>query len=130
MPVWFWIVVGVSLIGEVVAVWLVLKSVRAAQGALADLDFGALRELSEQIDQCVDEHMSAAYDGEPNHLADALRTLLPKVREVVHGTGITLDERGIRLLVTNAVAGHKLARRTEVLRALDDVAAPDQATAA
>lgn len=130
MPVWFWIVVGVSLIGEVVAVWLVLKSVRAAQGALGNLDFGAVRELSEAIDECVTEHMSASYDGEPSHLADALRTLLPKVREVVRNTGITLDERGVRLLVTNALAGHKLARRGEVLRALDDVAAPDQATAA
>jgi hypothetical protein len=130
MPVWFWIVVGVSVIGEVVAVWLVLKSVRAAQGMLAGLDFGTLRQLSEAIDQCVTDHMSSSYDGEPAHLADALRTLLPKVREVVRTTGIQLDERGIRLLVTNALAGHKLARRGEVLRALDDVAAPETATAA
>ena len=130
MPVWFWVVVGVSLIGEVVAVWVVLKSVRAAHGALADLDLGKLRELSEAIDQCVTDHMSGSYDGEPSHLAEALRTLLPKVREVVRTTGIELDEHGIRLLVTNAVAGHKLARRGDVLRALDDVAAPERATAA
>jgi hypothetical protein len=130
MPAWFWIVVAVSVVGEVVALWLVLQRVRAGQGVLADLDFGTLREVSEAIDQCVTEHMRSSYGGDPTQLAAALRGLLPKVREVVRVSGVTLDERGMRLLVTNAVAGHRLARRGEVLRALDDIAPPDQASAA
>lgn len=130
MPVWFWVVVAASVVGEVVALWIVLQRVRAGQGVLADLDFGALREVSEAVDQCVTEHMQSSYGGDPAQLPEALRTLLPKVREVVRVSGITLDERGVRLLLTNAVAGHRLARRGEVLRALDDIAAPDQANAA
>ena len=45
-----------------------------------------------------------------------LRSLLPRVREVIRASGVALDERAVRLLLTNAVASHKLARRGEVLR--------------
>jgi len=130
MPSWFWIVLAVSVVGEVLAVWIVLQRVRAKQGGLADLDLGALRELSSGIDQCVTEHMASTFAGDPSQLPEALRTLLPKVREVVSASGIELDERATRLLVTNAVAGHKLGRRSEVLRALDAIPAPEQADAA
>jgi len=46
MPGWFWIVLAVSIVGELLTVWIVLQRVRARQGGLADLDFGAIRELS------------------------------------------------------------------------------------
>lgn len=130
MPGWFWAVLAVSVVGEVLAVWVVLQRVRAGQGGLADLDLGALRELSSGIDPIVSEHMAANFGGDLRQLPDALRSLLPKVRELVRASGVSLDERAVRLLVTNAVAGHRLARRGDVLHALDSIPAPERADAA
>jgi hypothetical protein len=130
MPGWFWIVLAVSIVGELLTVWIVLQRVRAQQGGLADLDFGAIRELSGSIEQCASEHLAANFGGEPAELPDALRTLLPKVREIVRTSGLTLDERAVRLLVTNAVAATRRAPRGEILRALDGIPNPEQATAA
>ena len=130
MPGWFWVVLAFSVVGEVLAVWIVLQRVRARQGGLADLDFGAVRELSNGIDQCVTEHMAANFGGDASQLPEALRTLLPRVRELIRASGVALDERVVRLLLTNAVAGHKIARRGEVMRALEDIPAPERADAA
>lgn len=130
MPGWFWVVLAFSVVGEVLAVWIVLQRVRARQGGLADLDLGALRQLSVAIEQCVTGHMTASYGGDPSQLPGVLEPLLAKVRELVRVSGVVLDERGVRLLVTNAVVGHKLARRGDVTRALDTIPAPGEVRAA
>ncbi len=130
MPGWFWIVLAVSVVGEVLTVWLVLQRVRERQGGFADLDFGALRQLSGAIEQSVTEHLAANWSGDTAALPAALETLLPKVRELVRVSGLALDERAVRLLVTHAIAGHKLARRGDVLRALDGIPRPGGARAA
>jgi hypothetical protein len=130
MPGWFWIVVAVSVVGELVAVWLVLQRVRSLQGGLADLDPGAVRELATSVDPCVTEHMASSYGGDVAMLPEALRTLLPRVRELVRGSGLPIDERALRLLVANTLVVHGIARRAEIERALDGIPAPERADAA
>lgn len=130
MPGWFWIVVVVSVVGELVVVWMVLQRARALQGGLADLDPGAVRELASTVDPCVTEHMTSSYGGDAAMLPEALRTLLPRVRELVRGSGLPIDERAMRVLVTNTLVLHGIARRGDIEHALEAIPAPDRADAA
>ena len=130
MPGWVWIIIAVSVIGEVVAVSVVLRRVRSQQGALAGLDFAAVRELSTQVEEQTLEHMRANWSGDPQQLSGALATLLPRVRDVVRRSGLPLDERGVRLVLTNVLSAHRIARRGDVLKALDGIASPEAQSAA
>ena len=130
MPGWVWIIIAASVVGEIVAVSVVLQRVLARQGGLAGFDLATVRELSSQLEEQVVEHMRAQWSGAPDQLPEALRSLLPKVRDTVERSGLALDERAVRLVVANVLSARRLARRGDALKALDGIPTPGALSAA
>ncbi len=117
MPDWIWIAIAATVIIDVVVITLVLRQKLGNSG----VDFARLAQLTKLIHEAVGEHMRANYSGNVSQLPSALEGLMPVVESVIHHGGHKLDDDTLRLLVVTSVTSHRLAPRTDVQRAMEQV---------
>ena len=94
-----------------------------------DVSFRDLRQFSSAFNRRMVEYMKANYGGDPAQLEEVLRGILPIAREMAQSQSQHIDEDLLRNLIVTAIAGNRLARRSDLESALDSVLSTERLAA-
>jgi hypothetical protein len=122
MPPWLWPLILLLILSDVfVILFLLNRRARLALGGSGGdprLDIARLRRLGEKAQERIVRHMESSYSGNVEDLPRALEGALAIARQIAQEELITLDDHGLRVMVTASVCGRHLAPRDAVVRAL------------
>jgi len=131
MPHWIWpTMIALVVIDTVVAFVIVRRRFSASVVHDGSVDSARVHQVGKMVNDRLVAHMQSSWNGANAELPEALRRSVEITRGVAGDSGITLDEAGLRLVVTSIVVVHKLASRRAVARAFKSLDAETKHAAA
>jgi len=117
MPQIFWIALALFVVTDIVVIAFVIRRFRA--NLLGPTMPGAhMGRIVESAHGMVGEYLRANYSGDPGHLATALASLQPRVRELVESHGVEPRPEVVQALIEVSAAKHGIASARQVREAL------------
>ena len=117
MPHWIWPTMIALVVMDTVVAFVIVRRRFRASVAAGGVDFARVHQVGKIVNDRLVAHMQSAWNGTSAELPEALRRAVEITGGVASDNGITLDESGLRLVVTSIVVVHKLASRRAVARA-------------
>ena len=122
MSIGLWIAIGLFVVLDVVVTILVVRRVRAGILKVSGLDLSKIGPVTVAFHERIGNYMQANYSGDLGQLPDALRGLLPVLRDVAREQGLPLDDDLIKVALTASVTKHRIASAGQVREALAQIA--------
>jgi ABC-type branched-subunit amino acid transport system ATPase component len=129
MPNWIWPLMLGLVVLDALVVFVFLRRRMAATFESAGIDFARIHQVGRLVDERLAAHMQSSWSGQSADLPQALRRAMEIARGIAGEHAIVLDEPSLRLVVTGAVCGRKLASRGQVARAFAVLDAQNSAAA-
>jgi hypothetical protein len=118
MPHWIWPTMIALVVMDTLVAFLILRrrwNASVAQGGA--IDFARVHQVGRIVNDRLVAHMQSSWNGHASELPEALRRAVEITRRLAAENSMTLDEGGVRLVVTSIVVVHKLATRGQVAQA-------------
>lgn len=117
MSQFFWIVLALFVVVDIVVITLVIRRFRASLLGLI-LPGGDRNKLFESIHAMVGDYLRANYSGDPQQLSTAISGLLPQLRDMLRSHGVEPRAEVLRALLEISAVKHRIASTKNVRQAL------------
>ena len=118
MPHWIWPTMIALVVMDTLVAFVILRGrFKASLANGGGVDFARVHQVGRIVNDRLVAHMQSSWNGATAELPEALRRAVEIARDAAGANGITLDESGLRLVVSSIVVVHKLASRRAVARA-------------
>jgi len=131
MPHWIWPTMIALVVMDTAVAFVILRrrweKVTASGGGI---DFARVHQVGKLVNDRIVAYLQSSWNGQANELPEALRRAVEMTSGHAAQNGITLDESGLRLVVTSIAVVHKIASRGQVARAFKVLDAGNRTAAA
>ncbi|HET9325330.1 MAG TPA: hypothetical protein VFQ05_01005 [Candidatus Eisenbacteria bacterium] len=126
MPPWLiaFIILDLLITTVVIALFLSgrLKLNLKIDGAVSNVNFRELMELTKDKHARIGEYIRANWNGAPEDLPAVLETLLGELERDAQARGMTVDRTLLKSILASSVRQHHLAKGKELEQAMKQVA--------
>lgn len=126
MPQWLiaFIILDLLITTVVIALFLSgrLKLNLKIDGAVSNVNFRELMELTKDKHARIGEYIRANWNGAPEDLPAVLETLLGELERDAQARGMTVDRTLLKSILASSVRQHHLAKGKELEQAMKQVA--------
>ena len=131
MPHWIWpTMIALVVMDTTVAFVILRRRWKKTTASSGGIDFARVHQVGKLVNDRIVAYLQSSWNGQANELPEALRRAVEMTREHAAGNGITLDDSGLRLVVTSIAVVHKIASRGQVARAFKALDAGNRTAAA
>jgi hypothetical protein len=131
MPHWIWpTMIALVVMDTTVAFFILRRRWKQATASGGGIDFARVHQVGKLVNDRIVAYLQSSWNGQASELPEALRRAVEMARGHAAENGITLDDSGLRLVVTSIVVVHKIASRGQVARAFKALDAGTRTAAA
>jgi len=126
MPQWLiaFIILDLVITAVVIALFVSgrLKLTVKIEGAVSNVNFRELMELTKDKHARIGEYIRANWSGAPEQLPSVLESLLAELERDAQSRGMTVDRTLLKSILASSVRQHHLAKGKELEQAMKQVA--------